>query len=196
MAHPGDVSALETLLVEGSVAADGIVAVIGKTEGNGGVNDFTRGYFTQTLMALLARHLGEPREALLKRIPCVLSGGTEGVLSPHYLVLTSTGQAKTEMAEAAALAVGAAMSLPVPAEEIGRLAHIDGVAAAVRRAMREARIDDPGDVHFVQVKCPCITSARFEAAKAQGRTVITSDPNRSIGPGPGGRRLGRGTGAW
>ena len=34
-----------------------IVAIIGKTEGNGGVNDFTRGYFTQTLDALLSRHL-------------------------------------------------------------------------------------------------------------------------------------------
>jgi hypothetical protein len=32
----GDVSAPETLVVQGSVAADSILAVIGKTEGNGG----------------------------------------------------------------------------------------------------------------------------------------------------------------
>jgi hypothetical protein len=48
------------------VRAHEIVAVIGKTEGNGGVNDFTRGYFTQTLMALLGQHFGEPAEALMQ----------------------------------------------------------------------------------------------------------------------------------
>ena len=60
-----------------------IIESISKTEGNGGVNDFTRGYFTQSLMALLSGHLGEPADCLPKRIPCVLSGGTEDVLSPH-----------------------------------------------------------------------------------------------------------------
>ena len=52
MAHPGDLSALEQLIVSGAIRAADVVAIIGKTEGNGGVNDFTRGYFTQTLMAL------------------------------------------------------------------------------------------------------------------------------------------------
>src|ERR1700710_313274 len=84
MAHPGDLSALERLIVAGTVRAADIVAMIGKTEGNGGVNDFTRGYFTQTLMALLSTHLKKPAEQLIHEIPCVLSGGTEGVMSPHY----------------------------------------------------------------------------------------------------------------
>ena len=55
MAHPGDVSALAAAIDRGEVTAASIVAIIGKTEGNGGVNDFTRGYFTQTLMLLLAQ---------------------------------------------------------------------------------------------------------------------------------------------
>ena len=55
MRHPGDLSALQALLEAGAVRPQEIVAVIGKTEGNGGVNDFTRGYFTQALMGLLAR---------------------------------------------------------------------------------------------------------------------------------------------
>src|SRR5205814_4661145 len=91
MAHPGDLSALDRILAEGVVRAEDIVAVIGKTEGNGGVNDFTRGYFTQSLMGLLGRKLGQPPEELIKQIPCVLSGGTEGVLSPHYVVFSRSG---------------------------------------------------------------------------------------------------------
>jgi cyanuric acid amidohydrolase len=180
MAHPGDLSALERLIAEGGLRAGDIVAVIGKTEGNGGVNDFTRGYFTQSLMNMLSRHLGERAESLIKRIPCVLSGGTEGVLSPHYVVLTSTGPARAEPTDIAALAVGTAMSAPLPAEQIGRSAHIRSVASAVGKAMHEARIADSRDVHFVQVKCPCITSARAEAAAAQGKVVITTDPGRSM----------------
>src|SRR3981189_3644482 len=86
MAHPGDLSELDRLTAGGTVRAAEVVAIIGKTEGNGGVNDFTRGYFTQTLMALLSKHLTKPAEQLIREIPCVLSGGTEGVMSPHYSV--------------------------------------------------------------------------------------------------------------
>ena len=94
MAHPGDLSELDRLIASGTVRAADVVAIIGKTEGNGGVNDFTRGYFTQTLMALLSRHLNRPAEQLIREIPCVLSGGTEGVMSPHYSVFcVSEGEA-------------------------------------------------------------------------------------------------------
>ena len=37
-----DASGLEELVASGRMSVDSIVAVIGKTEGNGGVNDFTR----------------------------------------------------------------------------------------------------------------------------------------------------------
>jgi cyanuric acid amidohydrolase len=180
MAHPGDLSALERLITEGTVRPAEIGAIIGKTEGNGGINDFTRGYFTQSLMALLSRHLGEPADALIKRIPCVLSGGTEGVLSPHYVVLCKTSAPLDAPAEKPALAFGTAMSAPMPAEAIGRVAHVESVTAAVKAAMKSAHIDSVDDVHFVQIKCPCITSARAEAAKARGKTVVTSDANRSM----------------
>ncbi len=181
MATPGDVSALEALIDSGELHAGEIVGVIGKTEGNGGVNDFTRGYFTQSLMAMLSRKLGQPAEALVKRIPCVLSGGTEGVLSPHYVVLSRSGSGADDgVPGAAALAIGTAMSPPLAAEDVGRNAHVQSVAAAVGAAMRDAGIERAEDVHFVQVKCPCITAARAEAAKARGKTVVTTDPNRSM----------------
>jgi cyanuric acid amidohydrolase len=184
MSHPGDVSALEQLFAKGLLApagiVAGIVAVIGKTEGNGGVNDFTRGYFTQSLMGLLGRKLGQEPEDLIKHIPCVLSGGTEGVLSPHYVVLTRSGTPPVTPHAMPALAIGTAVSAPLPAEHVGRNAHVQSVANAVKAAMADARIADPRDVHFVQVKCPCITSARAEAAKARRQSVVTADPNRSM----------------
>src|SRR6202011_5970543 len=112
MAHPGDLSELDRLIVDRTIRAADIVAIIGKTEGNGGVNDFTRGYFTQTLMALLAGHLGKPATQLIREIPCVLSGGTEGVMSPHYVVF---GRSVGDVAPAGkpALAIGTALSAPV-----------------------------------------------------------------------------------
>jgi cyanuric acid amidohydrolase len=187
MDHPGDLSALDALLTSGELAADEVVAVIGKTEGNGGVNDFTRGYFTQTLMGLLARHTGRTAEALLRQVPCVLSGGTEGVLSPHYVVFArrrepAIGESGEggEGGEGGALAIGTAISTPVPAHEVGRWAHVRTAASAVRAAMDQAGIERTEDVAFVQLKCPCVTSARAQASAAAGHTVRTADPGRSM----------------
>jgi cyanuric acid amidohydrolase len=184
MAHPGDLSALAALLDAGELRAADIVAVIGKTEGNGGVNDFTRGYFTQSLMGLLAARLGRPAEALVRELPCVLSGGTEGVLSPHYVVFARSGRPALDGAEPAqgpaALAIGTAMSTVTPAHEIGRWAHVQAIAAAVRAAMRDAGIARAEDVAFVQLKCPCVTSARAQAAAAAGQQVLTADAGRSM----------------
>ncbi|NYE22652.1 cyanuric acid amidohydrolase [Pigmentiphaga litoralis] len=182
MAHPGDVSALASLIDAGELRARDIVAFIGKTEGNGGVNDFTRGYFTQSLMALLARHTGEPAEALAARIPCVLSGGTEGVLSPHFVVFARHGDAPAQPVDTVngSLAIGTAFTDPLPAEAVGRWAQVESVAAAVRAAMNDAGLTDPREIEFVQVKCPCITSARVQDAAARGQTVVTTDANRSM----------------
>ena len=179
MAHPGDLSELDRLIAGGAVRAAEIVAIIGKTEGNGGVNDFTRGYFTQTLMALLSRHLNSPAGQLIHEIPCVLSGGTEGVMSPHYSVFCA-GEGKPGPGAGPSLAIGTAFSAPVPAEDVGRRAHIDSVANAVRAAIANAGIEHLDDVHFVQVKCPCVTVARAAAASAAGKTPLTNDPNKSM----------------
>jgi cyanuric acid amidohydrolase len=185
MAHPGDVSALEQLIQDGTVDPRDIAAVIGKTEGNGGVNDFTRGYFTQSLMLLLARYTARPAQDLQRAIPCVLSGGTEGVLSPHYVVFCRS-QAEESMEHPehrpahGSLAIGIALSDPVAAEDVGRRAHVESVAAAVRRAIEDARLASAADVHFVQVKCPCVTSTRAQDALRRGRTPLTGDANRSM----------------
>src|SRR5438270_10190608 len=88
MGNPGDFSALAELIEAGAVDPAEIVAVIGKTEGNGGANDFTRGFATLSLSLLLGRHLGTSPEEVGKRVAIVWSGGTEGVLSPHATIFT------------------------------------------------------------------------------------------------------------
>ncbi|WP_206667441.1 ring-opening amidohydrolase [Muricoccus nepalensis] len=173
MAHPGDVSALAALLDRGALAAGTIRAVIGKTEGNGGLNDFTRGYFAQSLLHLLACATDEAAEALAARIPCMLSGGTEGVLSPHYMVFAAEPGEGPE-----GLAIGTAFGPPVAPGDVGNDAQIARVAEATRAAMADAGIDDPGAVALVQVKSPAGGPGlllRSVAAGAMGAALALGD---------------------
>lgn len=73
-----DASELTKLIDEGVIAADRVFAIIGKTEGNGGVNDYTRiiadRAFRDVLMARGTRSLEEVRQ-----IP-IVSRVSSGVL--------------------------------------------------------------------------------------------------------------------
>src|SRR5580704_18490618 len=88
MGAPDDVSALDRLIDAGEVEPADIVAIIGKTEGNGGANDFTRGFATLAFKLMLSRRLGRAPDEIARRVAFVWSGGTEGVLSPHATVFT------------------------------------------------------------------------------------------------------------
>ena len=206
MRHPGDVSALQALIDSGEVEPSHVTAVIGKTEGNGGVNDFTRGYFTQSLMSMLARVGGGSAGDWQARLPCILSGGTEGVLSPHYLVLCRSGMAGEEApslasagqtglavhashAEAAeptgktgqgALAIGVAISDALLPEQVGRAAQMQVVSDTVRRAVADAALDASSEVVLVQLKCPAVTVAAAQEARSRGHEPISADPNRAM----------------
>ena len=46
---PDDVAALEAAFASGAIATESVVAILGKTEGNGCVNDFSRGFATRAL---------------------------------------------------------------------------------------------------------------------------------------------------
>ncbi len=81
-AAPNDVSGIEADIAQGRIDPAGIVAILGKTEGNGNVNDFTRGFATQSLTLMLEKHLG----ARAKDVCLVMSGGTEGAMAPHWVV--------------------------------------------------------------------------------------------------------------
>src|ERR1700733_3394513 len=88
MASPSDVSELARKIDEKEIDPQDIVALIGKTEGNGGANDFTRGFATLSFSLAIGKHLALPPEEVTKRIAFVWSGGTEGVLSPHATLFT------------------------------------------------------------------------------------------------------------
>jgi cyanuric acid amidohydrolase len=188
MRHPGDTSAVEALFESGALDPRQVVAVLGKTEGNGCVNDFTRAYAVQALSLALARRLGSTPEAVVEKVAMVMSGGTEGGLSPHFLVL-AVGEAAAAN-PAGALAIGTAFTPEFAPEEIGRPAQVDATAAAVRSAMAEAGIAAIDDVHYVQVKCPLLTSERIAEAKARGQTVATEDTYHSMGLSRGASALG------
>ena len=51
-----DASGLEAAIRAGRFTADQVVAVVGKTEGNGGVNDFTRILADQAFRRVLQQH--------------------------------------------------------------------------------------------------------------------------------------------
>src|ERR1700738_2033676 len=87
---PGDVSGLMSLIEAGKIEPASILAILGKTEGNGGVNDFTREYAVSALSAALAPFVGLPPHEVEQKIAFVMSGGTEGVLSPHITVFART----------------------------------------------------------------------------------------------------------
>src|ERR1700722_10054759 len=163
MDHPGDVSAITRLFDRNEVDPATVVAILGKTEGNGCVNDFTRGYAVTVLQAMLAERLGcSPAEAG-NRVSLIMSGGTEGGISPHFLVF-SVGPAASAPDGSPSLAIGTAFTREIRPEEIGSLAQVEATAIAVREAMSRARLTDPNAVHFVQVKCPLITNARVADA--------------------------------
>ena len=69
-----DASGLEGLIAAGKFRADEVIAVIGKTEGNGGVNDFTRILADQAFRRVLLK-LGTRSEAEIHNVPMVWSGG-------------------------------------------------------------------------------------------------------------------------
>ena len=178
---PDDVSGLVALVRSGALDPAHIIAVLGKTEGNGCVNDFTRGFATATLKASIAALSGRSADQVEREVLFVMSGGTEGGLSPHWLVFAAAPAAAPARPGATALALGTARTRPFGPEEIGRMAQIRATEAAVREAMREAAISDPADVHYVQVKCPLLTRARIAQAYASGASVATEETYASMG---------------
>jgi len=163
-----DAAGLEECVRNGRFAADEVVAVIGKTEGNGGVNDFTRILADQAFRAVLLK-LGKRSAAEVKAVPMVWSGGCDGVITPHATIFARN--ARTGPQDRDRLVIGTAMSPTILPEDIGRPAMVEKVAEGVRRAMRAAGIDDPRDVHYVQTKTPLLTIDSIQDARRRGQTV-------------------------
>jgi cyanuric acid amidohydrolase len=179
--RPDDLSGLEHLIQTQQLDPSTIVAVMGKTEGNGCVNDFTRGFAVATLQNYLRPLIGKE---LTEQIVFVMSGGTEGVLSPHLTVFTRQTKGLTGPTHPG-LALGIHHTRDFSVAEIGTLTMVQVVAEGVKTAIAAANLT-PQDVHFVQIKCPLITASR----QSQDDSVVTADSYKSMAYSRGASALG------
>ena len=187
---PADLSGVQALVEAGELVPAEIVAVMGKTEGNGCVNDHTREFASMAWSHFLAGPLACRPEQVGERVALVMSGGTEGVLSPHFTVFTRRWLPEHGRAGDKRLVLGIAHTADFAPEEIGRLAQVEATAAAVQAAMLDAGIRLTADVHFVQIKCPLLTVGKVNEALARGAATVTRDSYESMGWSRGASALG------
>ncbi|PSN14497.1 cyanuric acid amidohydrolase [filamentous cyanobacterium CCT1] len=176
---PDDLSGLANLIAHQRLDPKTIVAVLGKTEGNGCVNDFTRGFAVATLKGYLQSLIGD---ALASQIVFVMSGGTEGVLSPHLTVFTRQTEGLVGPTQPG-LVLGVGHTRDFAIDEIGTLTMVQVVAEGVKGAIAAAGLTS-AEVHFVQIKCPLITAVRHAEA------AVTQDSYKSMAYSRGASALG------
>ncbi|MBI1244868.1 MAG: cyanuric acid amidohydrolase [Alphaproteobacteria bacterium] len=171
-----DLSALDAAFAAGRPRAGHVVALLAKTQGDGGPADTSRAAFVASARALLARHLAIPPEAVDERVAFVVSGGIEASAAPHMIVLARAPAARP--AQGTALAIGRHVSAAVPAAVVGTAAHIEAAAAAVRAALADGGLQ-PRAAHLALIKGPAaagpagISAAR--AATALGAAVALGE---------------------
>lgn len=173
-----DASELAKLIDDGVMDASRVIAIIGKTEGNGGVNDYTRIIADRAFREVLVAK-GAPADQV-KQVPIVWSGGTDGIISPHATIFATVPVDEAEQSDELRLTVGFAMSEPILPEEIGYTGMISKVAEAVKVAMERAGITDPADVHYVQTKTPLLTTHTIRDAESRGKSVWTHHTHESM----------------
>jgi cyanuric acid amidohydrolase len=176
MATPADTTGLQKLADEGKIKPDTLVALVGKTEGTGFHDDWGRVWADVVLREWTGHFLGIPAGDVAKQVIFVLSGGCPGVITPHIAAVTREWvEVPDEKSQDKRLAVGRAGSEPMPPEEVGRMGQIRKVAEATHRAMADAGLTDPKDVHLVMVKVPGLTTASIKDAESRGKTVVSHD---------------------
>jgi len=175
MATPADTSGLQKLADSGKIRPDTLVALVGKTEGTGQHDDWGRVWADVALREWTAKFLAIPVADVAQRVIFVLSGGCPGVITPHIAAVTREMVDVTGSGDAKRLVVGRAGSEPMAPEEVGRMGQIHKVAEATHRAMADAGLTDPGDVHLVMVKVPGLTVASIRDAESRGETVVSHD---------------------
>lgn len=172
---PDDTSGMRALIAAKALDPRKLIAILGKTEGNGCVNDFTRAF----AVSALTHCLGDAAQG----VSMVMSGGTEGGLSPHIV----TFEVLEDDGPGPALAISSRLSQDIAPQDIGTFAQIECVAETVHTAIKDADIATTADVHFVQIKCPLLTADRIATADAP---VATTDTLKSMGLSRGASALG------
>src|SRR6476659_5054810 len=152
MATPADTKGLQELADSGKIKPDTLVALVGKTEGTGFHDDWGRVSADIVLREWTGAFLGIPAAEVAKHVIFVLSGGCAGVITPHIAAVTREWVEVPDRADGdKRLVVGRAGSDPMPPEEVGRMGQIRKVADATHKAMADAGLSDPRDVHLVMV---------------------------------------------
>lgn len=157
---PADTTPL-TSLEESGFDTKQILGIVGKTEGNGCVNDFSRTLSSHAWDAVI------PKDAI-----SIFSGGTEGVLSPHVSTILKSDKVT-------GLIAAVSRSRVLEPWEVGTPNHVRSVAETIRSMLAVERIE-PGDVQFVLIKCPLLTSSKVAAIQNSGRTPVTTDTYESM----------------
>jgi len=142
-----DASGLARLIDDGTFGADDVLAVIGKTEGNGGVNDYTRILADRAFRDVLLDR-GSRGTDEVKQVPLVWSGGTDGVLSPHATIFASAPPGRYPRSDEPRVSVGVAMSEPIGVSLIRSSIQGDGRHGnfdAVVRLRPRPNFDGQGD---------------------------------------------------
>jgi cyanuric acid amidohydrolase len=125
------------------------------------------------------KFLGIPVDEVAKHVIFVLSGGCPGVITPHIAAVSrewvEVPDGDVDAGREKMLVVGRAGSEPMPPEEVGRMGQIRKVAEATHRAMEDAGLIDPKDVHLVMVKVPGLTTASIKDAESRRKTVVSHD---------------------
>jgi cyanuric acid amidohydrolase len=165
---PADVSKLEAAIDRGEIDPANVICIIGKTEGNGGRNDFTRDLAMFAFEDLFSRKLGIDRREVTERLIFSLSGGCEGVVAPHIVVFSKSGNEASAPLKQKRLAVGIGFTREFAPEEIGRMSQIEETSAVIKRIVSELKVESDRDVHLVQMK-GAIPSYSFEQAQEAER---------------------------
>jgi len=151
-------------LCRGGLALQSVRAIWCKTDGTGLSNDYSRAYADAAIRSFLAEALGSSPTEAAKRVQIVVSGGAEGIVSPHLLILAETESSapSTEVG-----LVSGSDRQPFPREDAGTQAHADFTADMVRRAASQAGLDRASSAAFVMVKSPAQPGSSLAAIKAR-----------------------------
>jgi len=174
-ATPADTSRLQALADSGQIKPDTLVALVGKTEGTGFHDDWGRVWADVALRDWTAKFLRIPVDEVARHVIFVLSGGCPGVITPHIAAVTREWVDIDGPSAEKRLVVGRAGSEAIAPEEVGRMGMIRKVAEATHRAMADAGLTDPKDVHLAMVKVPGLSVVTIRDAESRGQTVVSHD---------------------
>lgn len=170
---PADIRQLEAYIDAGEINPAHVICIIGKTEGNGGRNDFTRDLAMFAFEDLFSRKLGISRADVTERIIFSLSGGCEGVVSPHIIVFSKAGEPSAAPHSTKRLAIGIGFTREFRADEIGRMPQIEETARAIEEIVKDLKVQSNSDVHLIQMKgaIPAYTFEQAQQAAAANRPL-------------------------